>query len=109
MFCLVSSDLKKWISERKKPPKQKIFAHQIALACKSFRFVSVSTEYKLLMQISMLTRHALNLNLRMLNKCNVTLELYGIITSKDMYAIMLGLVEALIDWSGKLVTRLTIK
>ena len=51
-FCRVSSEIKKYNFEIKKPSRQTILVHAIALHGESFRWAAVFTEYELLMQIS---------------------------------------------------------
>ena len=59
-FCRVSSEIKKYNFEMKKPSRRTILVHAIGLHGKSFRWATVFTEYELLMQISKSTRHALD-------------------------------------------------
>ena len=59
-FCRVSSEIKKYNFEMKKPSRRTILVHAIVLHGKSFRWAAVFTEYELLMQISKSTRHALD-------------------------------------------------
>ena len=59
-FCRVSSKIKKYNFEMKKPSRRTILVHVIALHAESFRWAAVFTEYELLMQISKSTRHALD-------------------------------------------------
>ena len=51
-FCRVSSEIKKYNFEMKKPSRRTILVHTIALHGESFRWAAVFTEYELLMQIS---------------------------------------------------------
>ena len=51
-FCRVSSEVKKYNFEMKKPLRRTILVHAIALHGESFRWAAVFTEYELLMQIS---------------------------------------------------------
>jgi len=60
----------------KKPLRQTIFGHAIALHGESFYWATVSSEYKPLMQISKSTQLVLNSHSNMSSKCDVTLELY---------------------------------
>ena len=60
VFCRVSSEIKKYNFEMKKPSRRTILVHAIALYGESFRWAAVFTEYELLMQISKSTRHALD-------------------------------------------------
>ena len=84
-FCWVSSKIKKCNFEMKKPSRQTILVHTIALHGESFHCAAVFTEYELLMQISKSTRHALDsyptrtwlvLDSKISSECDVTLELY---------------------------------
>ena len=89
-FCRVSSEIKKYNFEMKKPSRRTILVHAIGLHGESFCWAAVFTEYELLLQISKSTRHALDsyptrtrfvldLHSKMSSECNVTLELYRII------------------------------
>ena len=85
-FCRVLSEIMKCNFEMKKSSRQTILVRAIALHGESFRWTSVSTEYELLMWISKSTQHTLDSHLKMLSKCDVTLELYRTLLRQKCFA-----------------------
>ena len=63
-------------SKMKKLSRRTILVRAIALHDESFCWAAVSTENKLLMQISKSTRLVLDLHSKISSECDVTLELY---------------------------------